>query len=146
MDLVLLWKLVYFSFIMKILSVSGLPIWLFHVNLSIYFIYIWLKSWVFVVILNSKKEGSYIYRLHFVTPGIPSKFTYHCIGFLQMCKSLKKAKALKFRITLWHVGYMWLFWSFSVLHHFFLFSRFPERITWEIKTINRKFSIGFKKR
>ena len=53
------------------------------------------------------EEGSYIYKLHIVTPGIPSKFTYHnCIGFLQLCKSLKKAKTLELRITLWHVGYM----------------------------------------
>ena len=55
------------------------------------------------------EEGGYIYRLHFVTPGIPSKFTYDCTGFLEMCKSLEKPEALELRITLWHVGYMHTF-------------------------------------
>ena len=126
---------------MKSRSVLGFPLWFF------------ILIWVFILFIfnlspETCEEGSYIYRLHCVTPGIPSKFTYHhCIGFLQMCKSLKKSKALELRIALWHVGYMWFFYLFlCAASFFFLFGRFSGRITWKIKTINWKFSINFIKK
>ena len=65
---------------------------------------------------------------------------------LQMCESLKKAKTLELRITLWHVAYIWLFHLFLCYIFFFSFRRFSERITWEIKTIYWKFSIHFIKK
>ena len=111
-----------------------------------YFILIWVFI-LFIFKLSFYEEGSYIYRLHFITLGIPSKFTnHHCIGILQICKLLEMAKALELRTTLWHFGSMWLFFLFLCCIIFFLFRRFSERITWEIKTINQKFSINFIKK
>ena len=114
---------------MKSPSIPGFPIWLFHINLSIYFIYIYFKSWVFV---------RRVVTLHLLTLGISSKiYISHCIGFLQMCKPLKKAKALELRITLWHVTYMWLFHLLVCWIIFFLI----QEVFWKDNLRNKNYHL-----
>ena len=85
----------------------GFPPWLFHINLSIYLINIWLQPWVFVRTVVIFID----YTLQHLISN--KKITNHSIGFLQVCWSLKKAKALEQEKTiLWHFVYIWLFHLF----------------------------------
>ena len=85
----------------------GFPPWLFHINLNIYLINIWLQPWVFVRTVVIFID----YTLQHLISN--KKITNHSIGFLQVCWSLKKAKALEQEKTiLWHFVYIWLFHLF----------------------------------
>ena len=115
---------------MKSPLIPGFPIWLFHINLGIYFIYIWVLS--------------YVYGLHYATASIQSKIYIALYKFSSDIGITEKVKAGKNYFVA--VAYMWLFHLFlCCIYHFLLsFSRFSERI-WEYmrnKSINQKFCLN----
>ena len=102
-----------------------------------YFILIWVFI-LFIFILSP--EFLWGGSLHYTYWHLVShqKFTYHhCIGFLQMCKPRKKAKALELRITLWHVTYMWLFHLLVCWIIFFLI----QEVFWKDNLRNKNYQL-----